>query len=65
MKSITYNRINGPRQSMESILKKMSADELQAAMNASFSYGISLTGAMKKIQRELITRRGVAQPSLF
>ena len=65
MNLLKYNRINGPKKTVNDYLATLNNDELQGLLNSGMFYDLKLPDLMKKLQNELQKRNLDPQPTLF
>ena len=56
-KTITYNRINGPKSTVADYLQSMSMDDLLSVYTSSSFYNLKVPELMKKLSQELEKRK--------
>jgi hypothetical protein len=65
MKTLKYNRINGPKQTVGDYLHSLTNEELKNIYSSSFFYDLKIPDLIKKMQDEMLKRNIDTQPALF
>ena len=57
MHSLSYNRIQAPKKTVNDYLQQLSNEELFSIYGTSFQYNIQLPDLLKKLHNELMRRK--------
>ncbi|MBK7149069.1 MAG: hypothetical protein IPH78_09665 [Bacteroidetes bacterium] len=61
MQSLSYNRIQAPKKTVNDYLQQLSNEELFSIYGTSFQYNIQLPDLLKKLRTEIM-RREIVSP---
>ena len=65
MNRLKYNRINGPKKTVNDYLQSLNNDDLESIYSSSFFYDLKMPDLIKKMQLELEKRNRRPQLILF